>query len=100
MTGSNFGSSPKVLAKQPFSVVYTWPPGISAMKSSWAGLLPSWVVKVVVVLPVPDPFRRFPRDWTGPFLAFCAISGGACRALVADLLDVPQGRTQPGQPGV
>jgi hypothetical protein len=24
------------------------------MKSSWAGLLPSWVVNVVVVLPVPD----------------------------------------------
>src|SRR6516225_5776342 len=54
MTGSYLGSSPKVLAKQPFSVVYTRPPGISAMKSSWAGLLPSWEVKVVVVLPVPD----------------------------------------------
>src|SRR5438552_18422076 len=54
MTGSYVGSSPKVLAKQPFSVVYTCPPGISATKSSWAGRLPSWVVKVVVVLPVPD----------------------------------------------
>src|SRR5690349_24959608 len=54
MTGSYFGSRPNVLAKQPFSVVYTRPPGISATKSSWAGRLPSWVVKVVVVLPVPD----------------------------------------------
>src|SRR6266567_3209448 len=54
MTGSYRGSSPKVLAKQPFSVVYTLPPGISATKSSWAGLLSSWVVNVVVVLPVPD----------------------------------------------
>src|SRR5215471_5250728 len=54
MTGSYSGSRPKVLAKQPFSVVYTRPPGISATKSSWAGRLPFWVVKVVVVLPVPD----------------------------------------------
>ncbi len=54
MTGSYSGSSPKVLAKQPFSVVYTRPPGMSAMKSSWAGLLPSCVGNVVVVLPVPD----------------------------------------------
>jgi len=42
------------LAKQPFSVAYTWPPGIRAMKSSWAGLLSSWEVNVVVVLPVPE----------------------------------------------
>src|SRR5690242_21753047 len=54
MTGSYSGSRPNVLAKQPFSVVYTRPPGISATKSSWAGRLPSWVVKVVVVLPLPD----------------------------------------------
>ncbi len=54
MAGSSFGSSPNVLAKQPFSVACTMPPGISAMKSSWAGLLPSWEVNVVVVLPVPD----------------------------------------------
>ena len=54
ISGSYRGSSPKVLAKQPFSVVYTFPPGISAMKSSCAGLLLSWVVNVVVVLPVPD----------------------------------------------
>src|SRR5689334_18594023 len=54
MTGSYFGSRPNVLAKQPFSVVYTRPPGMSATKSSWAGRLPRCVVKVVVVLPVPD----------------------------------------------
>src|SRR5206468_7497029 len=54
MTGSYLGSRPNVLAKQPFSVVYTRPPGISATKSSWAGRLPRCVVKVVVVLPVPD----------------------------------------------
>src|SRR5690242_19462717 len=54
MTGSYSGSRPNVLAKQPFSVVYTRPPGISATKSSWAGRLPRCVVNVVVVLPVPD----------------------------------------------
>src|SRR5215475_6631420 len=54
MAGSYLGSRPNVLAKQPFSVVYTLPPGIRATKSSWAGLLSSCVVNVVVVLPVPD----------------------------------------------
>jgi len=62
MAGSNRGSRPNVLAKQPFSVVYTLPPGMSAMKSSWAGLLPSCVVNVVVVLPVPErPTMSTPR---------------------------------------
>jgi len=54
MFGSKSGSRLKVLAKQPFSVPWTIPPGISAMKSSWTGSESFWVVNVVVVLPVPD----------------------------------------------
>jgi hypothetical protein len=42
------------LAKQPFSVAYTLPPGISAQKSSCTGCELFCFVKVVVVLPVPD----------------------------------------------
>jgi len=84
MLGSKSGSSENVFAKQPFSVPYTLPPGIRAMKSSCAGSESFCVVNVVVVLPVPEsptirstfssPFAgtdlapaciaRPPRSWT------------------------------------
>ena len=44
----------KVLAKQPFSVGDDPAPGNRPMKSSWTGWEPFCLVKVVVVLPVPD----------------------------------------------
>ena len=59
MFGSKSGSRLKVLAKHPFSVPYTFPPGMSATKSSWTGSESFWVVNVVVVLPVPEsPMMR------------------------------------------
>src|SRR6266540_1916253 len=54
MAGSSLGSSAKVLAKQPSSVETTSPPGNSPMKSSWSAWEAFCLVKVVVVLPVPD----------------------------------------------
>ena len=54
MLGSKSGSRLNVFAKQPFSVPYGLPPGMSATKSSCTGSESFCVVKVVVVFPVPE----------------------------------------------
>src|SRR3954447_13146126 len=54
MVGSSLGLSAKVLAKQPASVAEIDPSGHQATKSSCTGSDPFCLVKVVVVLPVPD----------------------------------------------
>ena len=54
MAGSSSAERAKVLAKQPSSVETILPPANSPMKSSWTAWEPFCLVKVVVVLPVPD----------------------------------------------
>jgi hypothetical protein len=60
---------------------------MSAMKSSWAGLLPSWVVKVVVVLPVPD--EESPRPPADRHHLAAGVQGQAA-AVVHDVVPHPQ----------
>ena len=91
MVGSSSGSSAKVLAKQPFSVAYTLPPGISATKSSCTGCELFCRVNVVVVLPVPESPTISPT-FSWPFTGMTLQPACSARPprLVDDLVPHPQ----------